>query len=183
MDISKAIYVPGWLDKAEFNGFDNGVDIWTKPLDFSMKVDYDYVIGHSLGANYALANWKLNTNSTLVLVNPLIPKRRTLNWIFRWFCFFITEGAYYANPKRVRMFLGIYRGIINACAMLRQDLESFIDEIPKDKIIVVVGEKDRFFLDKKARKYLEQKGIKVVNVPGMGHVFRTNLVKDVLDSI
>lgn len=183
MDSSKITYVPGWLDKAEFNGFENGVDIWTKPLDYSMKVDGDCIIGHSLGANFALANWKQNKNAKLVLVNPLLPKRSVLKWALRWWCFFVTEGIFNANPKRIAMFFSFRRGILNAYNVLSCDLEILIDEIPKDRIVVVVGEKDRFFMDKKSKAYLQEKGIKVVSVPNMGHVFKVNLAKDILDSI
>lgn len=69
---------------ASYSDSFGGVDIWEEKADWRKRIDADVVVGHSLGANFALPNWRRNKNTKLVPVNPLVPKRTKMERVKRW---------------------------------------------------------------------------------------------------
>jgi len=52
---------------------------------------------------------------------------------------------------------------------LRFDFDGRLDEMLRGNIMIFCGEKDVFYCDEKCRKYIKNKGIKLIEVAGAGH--------------
>jgi hypothetical protein len=161
----KKIFIPGWMDTADNHVDFDGLEIWKKKCDIGEPLDYEYVVGHSLGANFALLNWKRNKNTKLVLINPLLSRKN----IFYWMLCDILTGSGPINKKRLSTFLHPIIAVGLCLKLLSEDLLALIEKIPQDKIIFVRGEKDRYFFDMKTAEYLRKKGFKIKEIGSAGH--------------
>lgn len=145
-----------------------GLEIWKNKIDVKNKIEAEYVIGHSLGANFALMNWEKNKNTKLILFNPLLPKKSFLFWFVQWLRFLFTEGSR-LNKKRLTTFPHFFSGMKLSCNLLSKDLLDIINIIPRENLVIVRGERDEYFLDKKTVGELKLKDIKIIEVAGIGH--------------
>ena len=99
----KIIFIPGWLHSIRFYGKDRGVEIWTKNFGMKKKIDADIIIGHSLGANFALVNFFHNRNfEKIILVNPVLGKNNLWRMLTDWMKHALAEGA---EPDKLEVLL------------------------------------------------------------------------------
>ncbi len=164
----KKIFIPGWMDTADNRVDFPGWEIWKNKINSNEKIDAEYIVGHSLGANFALINWDNCKNTKLILVNPLVPKRNIFSWLLRWIKFLFTEGTH-LNRKRFVTFLHIINGIKVSLSLLSKDLTDIFDRIPRENIIIIRGKEDKHFFNKKIADALKAKSIKIIEVEKMGH--------------
>lgn len=165
---AKLIFVPGWMDRAELHGYENGLDIWTKEIDPAEKINAEFILGHSLGAAFALLVWQTNQNAKVILVNPLIPKRNASSWFLRWVNFLIFEGT--RMPlKRLAVFVHFFRGTKKCLQLLALDSLEILDQIPRDKLVIIRGKEDHYFCDGAVAKMIRSKNIRLVEVEKTGH--------------
>lgn len=143
------------------------LEIWDRNT-VRKNIKAENIIGHSLGCNWALLNWRNNKNSNLILINPLLPKRKIYYWFRRWKKFH-EEEKIPENKEIVTGFVNWIFGIRECLRLLCFDFDDIIDEIPKDKIAVIHGEKDIFYCDEKFKKYIKSKKIKTIEVKDAGH--------------
>jgi hypothetical protein len=164
----KKIFIPGWMDTADNHVDFAGLEIWKKKINVHDKIETEYVIGHSLGANFALINWGKNKNTKLILFNPLLPKRNIFHWATRWAGAVHYEGSP-LNKKRLATFLHPIISISQCLRLLSVDLTRVIDSVPKENLILVLGKRDKFYYDKKIIDTLKSKNIKIIEVEEAGH--------------
>ena len=165
----KIVVAPGWMDRAWYHCGWEGLDIWTKNIKPENRIDAEYVAGHSIGALFALQNWKCNKNTKIILINPLLPKRSLIRWTLRFMKFLFNEPLL-DRFQRSRIFLHIVPfGLIKLYKLIQIDPLEIIDKIPQKNLIVVYGENDNYFCDEECRNILEKRGVQMIEVKGVGH--------------
>lgn len=164
----KKIFIPGWMDTADNRVDYPGLEIWKKKISADEKIDTEYVIGHSLGANCALINWEKHKNTKLILIGPLVPKRNIFSWSFRWIKFLFSEGTS-VSKKRLAIFPYFISGAIQCFSLLSKDLMQIIDAVPRDNLVIIRGKKDKYFFCEDTANGLREKGVKIIEVEDAGH--------------
>ena len=168
----KTILIPGWMnEKGMYNSKNSAYevwDVWGSRIDPKDKINAHYLIGHSLGCNWALFNWKEDKNIKLILVNPLLPKRKIGEWFSRWIEFHKKEKPP-EGKKTVRGMKNFWFGIKMCWKLLRYNFDEIIKNIPKEDVVIIHGEKDVFYCDDKFKEYIKTKKIKMIEVTGVGH--------------
>lgn len=181
-NIENLIFIPGWMDKAEFHGFRDGLEIWTENISSNRKIEAEYVCGFSLGAIFALLLWENNKNIKVILINPLFPKRKITHWFFCWLKFIFSEGT--RMPlKRILVLFHIISGIKKGLDLLKVDAERIIGEIPKNNLVIIRGKKDKFFCDDESIDYFKKKSIKFSEVENIGHNWSNNFKEEIIKLI
>jgi hypothetical protein len=166
--MSKKIFIPGWFDTADNHVDCSGLEIWKNKIDFKNKIEAEYVIGHSLGANFALMNWEKNKNTKLILINPLLPKRNLFFWMIIWAKATHMEGTP-LTKERLRTFFHPIIAIRQCLKLLSEDLLKTIENIPQENLTIIRGELDKYFFDKKTAEEVRLKNIRLIEIEGVGH--------------
>lgn len=167
-NFKRLIFVPGWMDKAELHGYGNGLDIWMQEADSAEKINAEFILGHSLGAAFALLVWQANQGVKVILVNPLIPKRSVFFWFLRWINFLIFEGIQMPFG-RIAVFTHFFSGTKKCLKLLDLDPLEILDQIPRNKLVVIRGKEDHYFCDRAVAKMIRSKNIRLVEVEKTGH--------------
>jgi hypothetical protein len=174
----KIVFIPGWMDIVENLVNWSGIDIWKKKFDVKKKIDADYIVGYSAGANWALLNWQHNKNTKLILVMPLIPERKVMSWFIRWIKHEIFEGSE-ISKKRIKCFPHIFLGVFKLISLMKVDLISILDEINKEDVIFIRGKKDYYFFDEETAKILEEKGFRLIELDDVGHNWNKRIILEI----
>jgi hypothetical protein len=175
---NKIVFIPGWMDTVENLVDWPGLDIWKKKFDVKKKIDADYIVGYSVGSNWALLNWEKNRNAKLILVMPLIPKRKVISWFFRWIRHEIFEGSR-VSKKRMSCFPYFISGIYQLIKLLRANVMTIIDKVPKDNVVIIGGKEDHYFFDKDAAKMIRKKGFELIELDEVGHNWNEKIVLEI----
>ncbi len=176
------IFIPGWLDVSENYGLSPGLDIWTKNIDVKEKINHQYVIAYSFGANFALLNWQYNKNTKLVLINPVIYPKSIFSHILSWIRFWIVEKPR-IYPNQLRAILQLFPNLKKTYNLIKQDYSRIIFSIPKNDILIIKGGKDNFLCDKKNKEMFLSKGIQVVEIADLGHDLRNKKIINEIKTI
>ncbi len=182
--MKKVIFIPGWMDRVECYQYE-GIDIWMKNIKPEDKIEADYILAHSLGAHFALLNWQKNRNAKLILVNPLLIRRKFRSWMFNWMKFLMKEGIK-VNPKRYPAIFHLFSGIKKAHRLFITDVLSIMEEMSKDDVFVIRGKKDRYFCTEEVADIIKQKDILLIELDGVGHLWHEKIdeaVKDILKNL
>jgi len=181
MNSNKTLLFPGWMSRVKNYQLGDGVEIWQKPVDPNTYFDSEYMIGHSLGANFALLNWQANKNSKLILISPIVLKKSLLGWFFHWLGYVIGEGLVIPldDFKSNKFFFGFKAGL----KLLRQDFLKLIIEIPKENVTIVRGKNDNYLCDKVAAEFFIRENIRLVEIEGSGHNWSVKIKEEVLKII
>lgn len=183
MENKKIVYIPGWMNRAEHDGFSPALDIWGSKIDYKEKINADVVVAHSLGCHFALLNWQKHKNAKLVLVNPVFGKRGLKDWIFTWFKFFFNEGIKYTDRRRTRLFFKFFLKLRLSYELMKSDIESILLSAPKDQIIIIKGKNDLHFCNSKNCKIIFENNIKIIEVEDMGHVWKKEKIEKIINEI
>ncbi len=182
----KILLIPGWLNEGGMyigkNSLHTVLEIWKERLAETYPISADFLICHSLGCNWALLNWKKNKNQNLILVNPLIPKRSIFTWFGKWITFHRREKTP-ATKKHIQGFRNYIFSIKKCWQLLRYDFDAILNEIPKDKLIVICGEKDYVYCDKIMRDYLYSKNIPIIDMENVEHDWNEKYDKKITEII
>jgi len=160
---------PGFSQDKVLYGNYSYINIWEEKYHKYNLSNAKYLIGHSMGSLPALMNWRENKDATVILFNPLLPKRNYLNLLIRFKMMFLT------SPGKIRAIKGstslkyLFVAIKNAITFLKIDALEIIKEIPKDKLIIIRGEKDKYFCDKESVDVLMNSRISFIELKGIGH--------------
>lgn len=175
---NKIVFIPGWMDTVENLVNWPGVNIWKEKTDINQKIEAEYVVGYSTGANWALLNWHKNRNTKLILVMPLVPKRKVWNWFFRWLKHEILERSK-ITKERSSCFPYIIQGTINLIKLMKIDPISIISEISKEDLIIIKGKKDDYFFDGEAAKIIREKNIRLIELEEVGHNWNEKIILEI----
>jgi hypothetical protein len=172
---NRIFLIPGWLNGRGMYGQDFPVlEVWKERIDPKEKIEAEIIIAHSLGCNFALSGWKKNPGAKLILVNPLLPKRSLLTWFSKWREFHLKEKP----PENKEIVKGIRNkifGVRKCFELLTKDFDAILDQIPKENLVIICGEKDEFYCDEKFHQYIDAKKIRKVILPGIGHDWKWQL--------
>jgi hypothetical protein len=163
----KIIFIPGWMHNVSHYQKYQGLDIWTEDFDPQKRIEADFLIGHSTGANFCLVNWKFNRNTKLILVGVLVPRRNILGWIGQWLKFIIFERQ--QSIKGVINLKYIFSTLKKVNELSKSDPLEIIREIPKEQVVFIRGKNDKFFFDKKVAELLKAEGFRLIEVKNASH--------------
>ncbi len=165
------MYSPGYFKLGE------GVDIWRKEVDLDKYAEYGIIVGHSMGAIVALKLWNIRKNKKLILVNPFLGRRNFSRIIFDWLLYALKEGAY-TREKRlsIKYLLKNFRKFFN---LAKEDYLKILNEIPKDNISILHGEKDLFLCGKNECDKLRALGFEIKEIAQAGHNWHENFEKEI----
>lgn len=164
---NKFFVFPGWFSRVKNYGLGQGAEIWQMAVNPTANFDAEYLLGHSLGANFALIAWRANRNAKLILVSPLIPKRSVLSWFWRWLGYVFSEGLI-VSPGDIlanRIWFALREGL----KLLRKDFSEIIQEIPRENLLIIRGKDDKYFCDQAAADFFKKENIALIEVEGCGH--------------
>jgi hypothetical protein len=162
-------FIPGWMDRAELYNYD-GLNIWNEDVKPEDRIDAKYILAHSIGAHFALLNWKKNKNTKLILVNPLLVKRKFRCWAWRWIKFFFFEEPE-INAKRAFVWLHLFSNLKKCRKMLQIKVSDILDEIPKEDILIIRGKKDRLFCNEEVAAVIKEKNLPLIELEDNGHLW------------
>jgi len=165
-DDKTILFIPGWLDSGAVRGYENSWDIWQEPLDMERLVATDYIVAHSAGALLALAAWEKNKNISLILVSPLLDKK---NLFVRWTKVMLLGGGVDLTWKRFKVLSHLFPGLIKLKRLLKIDPQKIIREMPKDKILIIRGRKDKYICTEDSLRTLKIASEKIIQLDGVGH--------------
>lgn len=180
--MKKIVLIPGWMnEKGMYCGKNKlyaVLEVWKEMISPRKKIQADWVIGHSIGCNYALFSWEKNKKLKLILINPLLPKRSLIIWFLKWREFNHKE----IKPRDKETVSGVkekWFGIKWCWKLLRKNPDKILNEIPKDQVVIIYGEKDFFYCDEKFKKYVQSKKIKILEIKNIGHDWNEKFDKEI----
>ncbi len=164
----KHIYIPGFLDTAKYRKMIPGLEIWLEDIDPKEKIETEYVVGHSMGADFALINWDKNRNTKLILSNPILLKRNFFAWVARWAKYLFTAEEKFPIgrwPTLLHPVLAIKR----LFQLMNQDFDKILSEVPRGHIIIVRGKEDKYLCCEETAEFIKNKGVNLIEVDGASH--------------
>ncbi len=164
--LNKILVLPGWMNYLRMINVKEYSEVWHGKTYGNREIDY--AVGFSLGALVILrdlnSNWK-----KIILVAPPLPKRNLLTWLINWIKYISIEGMSLRNQVFTKNPFKFIAELYRCIKLFRIDFSEILDNISKDKIIVMRGKNDNFFCDDKAVKFLHSKNIQVIEIEGVGH--------------
>jgi hypothetical protein len=167
----KIAFIPGWMYSSEYCKLGIGINVWKENIDFSLPIEYEYLIGHSMGAAVALKIWSLNKDKKLFLVNPLIEQKSVWQTFVNWCKFIYQEGI------SSKGFLGLKYLPQNIKKLFKFPEENYweiLKEIPRENIKILHGEYDLFLCNKNICLKFKEYGFDVIEVSEAGHDWHKN---------
>ena len=148
-----------------------GINVWKENIDFSLLTEYEYLVGHSMGAAVALKIWSSDKNKKLILVNPFIEQKSIWQTFISWCKFIYQEGI---SSER---FLGLKYLLQNLKKLFKFPEENYweiLKEIPRENIKILHGEKDLFLCNNGICLKFKELGLDVIDIPEAGHDWHKN---------
>ncbi len=161
-----------------FPQFENVLEIWKENIKPNVKFNCDIIIAHSLGCHFVLFDWENAKNKKVIFINPVVIKRNPIIWFWRWikFCFHekrLKIRKYIKNPIK------IIRGIFYFFKFFTKNIFSLLNETNNQNMVVIRGRCDLYFCDNESRILLEKKGIKIVELDGVGHLWNEKIDEEI----
>jgi len=156
--------IPGWMKSVKFYGDYQGPDIWKGISENKIKTDC--VVAHSLGCNYLFSECELKNVQQIILVNPLIPKRGVISWMYRWIKYALSGALAYDKQNS---FIYFPYAFLRYLLIVNVDIIKKIELFGKDKVVVVRGSRDKYFCDDVAAKNIRASGITLFEADNLGH--------------
>ncbi len=177
--MKKILLLPGWMTWIKlYKQYDNFYVRFGKLNNEDFNANY--VIGVSLGAMIALRDSK-KIEGKIILINPPVPKKNFFIWFLRWTQYLRKEGLFWERQRFTTNPIKYTAELFRCIKLLSFDFSNTLDNISKEKIVVIRGKYDTFFCDDEAVKYLRAKNIKVVEYEG-GHNLSEKM-EDTMDSL
>ena len=170
--MNKILIFPGSFQAVKNYGNYDGLNIWTKSFPDGLPAA-DFYIGHSLGINFILKHYNSTKNGKFIFINPQIRKRGLFSLFMSWLSFFFREGIKWKKIIPVKSWPF---GIKKLLELLKVDVLSIMKKIPKENLVIIKGEYDNYFCDKKSVKILKDNDFKVIEV-NAGHDWNDNIAQ------
>lgn len=173
MNKEDVLVVPGTIQLARNYGYE-GLDIWIK--DESVIPEAHVFIGHSLGASFIL-NSEVSLQKKLILINPLVKRRRFWLHFFNWIRFLVGEGFDTRKAVPIKYWPHTLKQVLR---LLPVNVLEHMKKVPAENIIVLRGAHDRYFCDAENAAILTAHHFRVIEVEA-GHDWNENMAKVVAD--
>ncbi len=167
----KIAFIPGWMYSAEYFKLGIGINVWKENIDLGLFAEYEYLIGHSMGAALALKIWSSDKNKKLILVNPFVEQKSVWQTFVNWCKFIYQEGISSDG------FLGLKylpRNIKLLFKFPDKDYWKILKEVPRENIKILHGEKDLFLCHKNICLKFKELNFDVIEVSEAGHNWHKN---------
>ena len=175
--MKRILVLPGWMTTIKlYKNSSHGFDICIGKLNKESDPN-DYIVGVSLGALVVLRDIN-KIEGKIILVNPPLPKRNLFVWFMLWLKYVMTEGLFLERQKFTINPIKFGLELIRCIGLLNIDFSKVLGTLPRDKIVIIRGKKDRFFCDDKAVKFILSKNIKFVEFNG-GHNLSEEMEKTI----
>lgn len=161
----KIIFIPGWLDSGELHGYKYSLDIWNKNINLDKDYGVDFMVVHSSGALAALYNWNINKNFKIILINPVLLKKKIF---FRWLKSMIYEGTD-CSLKRINLFLFIIPALNKVIKLFKIPVIEIINSIPKENLYIIYGKKDIYLSNHELFDEFSKHGFNIIDIEESGH--------------
>jgi pimeloyl-ACP methyl ester carboxylesterase len=175
---NKAIIIPGWMDVGENYPGHDALEIWKEKISDDIFIDSEFVVGHSMGAHFALLNWDKNKNYKLILVNPLLIQKNIFYWFRKWIKYRMIEGLP-KGFKHATSPASFLWGIKKFVFLVKYDVWEIIDNIPQSDIVVIRGKKDDFFCNDKVAEFIKSKDIQLIEIEEAGHNWNEKIDEEI----
>lgn len=165
MNNKKIIIFPGAFQFVKNYGNYDGADIWLKNKS-SEKIqisEFDYIVGYSLGASFALSLFNPNRRYKFILINPPL-KKNIIVYFWRWVLFISFEGI----KRKIIPVSSWFYAFKKVIQLMKIDTWSIIQKISKEDLIIIRGMKDNFFCDKEMARKIKEKNLTLIEV-NAGH--------------
>ncbi len=170
--IENAYLFPGWLQRIKNYKNYKGADIWIK--DLNRDIGVRYIVGHSLGATYALLKFNNDKEKNFILVNPLMPKRSLSQNFLRLLKLLFSKEFNLSKVFDGSLLIFSFH-LPRIISLLKVDLFELLEKIPKENITVIRGINDRFFCDNESAEFIRKKGFNLIEASGVGHNWSAKL--------
>lgn len=169
--MKKALVLPGWMTSLRlYKNNASDFDISYGKLSPEAR-NADFVIGVSIGALAVLKEIN-QLKGKIILINPPLPKRNILVWIFQWVKY-IVGGLFI---KRQKFTLDPIRWVVEIIRCVRLfgiDFTNTLKAFPKDRLTIIKSKNDNYFCDSKALIFLHTFNVNIVEIEG-GHNWNEN---------
>ena len=173
-------FLPGWMYDPGYYGFAPKVRLWQTPLNKIQPVTAKILIGFSLGGHLALKWFLEGKAEKLILINPVI-KPRSFTGLILCHLYYIFENFVkgQVNWSRTISFKYLPNALLSARKIFNFNFWQLIEKCPPEKVTLVFSAEDNFFTSKTDQAILQEKGFKVIEVPGNGHRWTASLRREV----
>jgi len=161
----KTIFIPGWFHSVAFYKQKNGLDIWIEKDNFAKEIEASIVMGHSLGADFALMKYNEGIEK-IYLFNPVLGKRSYGDLILSWIRHIIFEKI---EADKLGIMLRFPTSLTNVSKLVKADYEKILQNIPAEKIVVYHGVGDKYLCDERCLNIFRKFGIKIIEVEKADH--------------
>ena len=161
----KAVFIPGWLHSLNFYKKENGLDIWIEKESFEKEIEAPIIIGHSLGANFALTKYN-QAIEKIILFNPVLGKKNSWGIFLAWLKHTIFEKI---ETDEINVMLRFPSSFPKVSRLMKADYENILQNIPSEKITVYHGVGDKYLCDQKCLEIFRKFGIKIIEVENADH--------------
>ncbi len=175
--MSKVLVLPGSFSLVSaYDGYD-GIDIWLKNSG-AQNIEAEWIIANSAGVNYLLTQ-PISSSQKLILINPLLKKRNYFSLLIRDIRFFMSEGI--EKDKLIPLSSWIYAAI-KVLQMLRVNVLTGLQKLPKENIVIIRGIHDNYFCDSENAALARKKGFTIYEVDAK-HNWNQNIANKVKEII
>jgi hypothetical protein len=179
--MSKVLIFPGAFQLVRNYGGYEGIEIWEKG-SCENAGHTECLIGHSLGASYALSIYAHSKDKKFILVNPVVGKINPARLFFRWIGFLCGEGI---DPEKLVPRSDWFYCFKEILELLKVDVLGILENLPKENIFVIRGKSDEFLCDGQAARIIKERGINMIEVEA-GHDWNGKIasaVEEILSKI
>lgn len=169
----KIAFIPGWMYSAEYFKLGIGINIWKENVDFSVFAEYEYLIGHSMGAAMALKIWSLNKDKKIILVNPFVEQKSVWKTFIAWCKFIYYERISFPDKHLVNLKY-LPRNIKKLFHFPEENYWEILKEIPRENIKILHGEKDSFLCNSSVCLKFKELDFDIIEISEAGHNWHKN---------
>jgi len=174
----KVLVIPGSFSLVSvYEGY-KGIDIWLKKNESVEIGENDWIIAHSAGVNYLLSQ-NISNNQKIILINPLVKKRKFISLVIRDIEFFIAEGMKKAKIIPLSSWFYASKKVLR---LLRINVLENLQKLPKENIVIIRGVKDYYFCDSENAELIKKEGFALFEVDA-AHNWNQNIANKVEEII
>lgn len=131
-----------------------------------------------MGVNYLLSQ-PISNNQKIILVNPLVKKRKLINLFIRDIKFLLKEGTYWNRIVPISSWFFAIRRVIQ---LIKVSVLENLLKLPKENVVIIRGIRDKYFCDLENVELIKREGFTLFEVDA-GHNWNENIARKVKEVI
>ncbi len=162
----RVLLIPGWMKTIVLYDKKSGLEIRSGAITQEIA-EADYIFALSLAALTALESAE-KIKGKLILLNPPLPKRPLLKWLWRWLQYITSESLCRKRQRFSSNPIKFIITLLNGIRLLREDFSETIKQFPRERLGIIRGQKDIYFCDAETVELAKRWNIKITEI-GAGH--------------